>query len=97
MVVPFNSSAEQKWVDTAIESNWVSTVGSNIDSIEKEVAEKIGRKYAVALSSGTAALHLATKLAAERIYGKVQASFCYISGLKPVSSAGRGTPRKRHS
>ncbi len=30
-------------------------------------------------------------------YGKVQASFCYISGLKPVSSAGRGTPRKRHS
>lgn len=61
---------EQKWVDSAIESNWVSTVGANIDAIEKEVAKKIGRKYAVALSSGTAALHLATKLAAERIYGK---------------------------
>ena len=61
---------EQKWVDSAIETNWVSTVGSNIDAIEKEVAEKIGRKYAVALSSGTAALHLATKLAAERLYSK---------------------------
>ena len=54
---------EQKWVDSAIKSNWVSTVGANIDAIEKEVAKKIGRKYAVALSSGTAALHLATKLA----------------------------------
>lgn len=53
---------EQKWVDEAIRTNWVSTVGKNIDIIEKQVAEKVGCKYAVALSSGTAALHLAIKL-----------------------------------
>ena len=60
---------EQKWVDEAIRTNWVSTVGENINVVEKEIAEKIGRKNAVALSSGTAALHLAIKLAAEKIYG----------------------------
>ena len=63
---------EQKWVDEAIRTNWVSTVGENINVVEKEIAEKIGRKNAVALSSGTAALHLAIKLAAERRYGMPQ-------------------------
>ncbi len=46
---------EQKWVDEAIQTNWVSTVGANINEVERMVAEKTGRKYAVALSSGTAA------------------------------------------
>ena len=45
----------------AYESNWMSTVGENIDTIEHQISEKIGCKYAVALSSGTAALHLAIK------------------------------------
>ena len=53
---------EQKWVDEAIQTNWVSTVGANINEVEKMTAEKLGRKYAVALSAGTAALHLAIKL-----------------------------------
>lgn len=70
MVVPFNSSAEQHWVDEAIQTNWVSTVGANINEIEKIAAEKIGRKYAVALSTGTASIHLAIKLAGERLYGQ---------------------------
>lgn len=56
---------EQKWVDEAIRTNWVSTVGEIINVVEKQVAEIIGRKYAVALSSGTAALHLAIQLAGE--------------------------------
>ena len=60
---------EQRWVDDAIQTNWVSTVGRNIDEIEKAIAEYIGVKYAVGLSTGTAALHLATKLAGERLYG----------------------------
>ena len=60
---------EQKWVDEAIQTNWVSTVGQNINVIEEQVAEKIGRKYAVALSSGTAALHLAIRLCGEKLYG----------------------------
>ena len=60
---------EQRWVDEAIQTNWVSTVGANIDAIEQLAAESIGVNYAVALSSGTSALHLATKLAAEHLYG----------------------------
>ena len=60
---------EQKWVDEAIRTNWVSTVGENINEVERLVSEAVGRKYAVALASGTAALHLAVKLAGERLYG----------------------------
>ena len=56
---------EQRWVDEAIQTNWVSTVGENINAVEKMMAEYVGVKYAVALSCGTAALHLATKLAAK--------------------------------
>ena len=61
---------EQRWVDEAIRTNWVSTVGENINVVEKQVAEKVGRKYAVALSSGTAALHLAIRLCGEKLYGQ---------------------------
>lgn len=54
---------ELKFMTEAYETNWMSTVGENINVIEKEAAKKIGCNYAVALSSGTAALHLAIKLA----------------------------------
>ena len=63
---------EQKWVDDAILTNWVSTVGENINEIEKQIAEYVGCRYAVALSAGTAALHLATKLAGEKLYGQAR-------------------------
>lgn len=63
---------EQRWVDEAIQTNWVSTVGANINAIEKELAEYIGVKYAVGLSAGTAALHLAIKLAGEKLYGQAR-------------------------
>lgn len=54
---------EIKYVQEAYDTNWMSTVGANINTIEDIVAEKVGCKYAVALSCGTAALHLAMKLA----------------------------------
>ena len=60
---------EQRWVDEAIQTNWVSTVGENINVVEKQMAEYIGIPHAVALSCGTAALHLAIKLAGEKLYG----------------------------
>lgn len=60
---------EQKWVDHALRTNWVSTVGENIDVIERETAEKTGRKYSVGLSCGTAAIHLAIRILAEKLYG----------------------------
>ena len=52
---------EQNWVDEAIRTNWVSTFGANINAVEEQIAEYVGVKYAVGLSAGTAALHLATK------------------------------------
>ena len=60
---------EQKWVDEAIRTNWVSTVGENINEVEKQASAIIGRQYGVGLSSGTAALHLAIRLAGIKLYG----------------------------
>lgn len=54
---------ELKYITEAYETNWMSTVGENINEIEKQISQKVRCKYAVALSSGTATLHLAVKLA----------------------------------
>ena len=77
---------ERKWVDEAILTNWVSTVGANIDTIEKEIADYVGVKYAVGLSAGTAALHLATKLAGERLYGQARPNHGTLEGKKVFCS-----------
>ena len=58
------------YVMEAYKTNWMSTVGENIDRVEKEICKIVGCKYSVALSCGTSALHLAMKLAGEMIYGK---------------------------
>ena len=60
---PTMHGPELEYVKKAYETNWMSTVGENINEVEKAVAEKIGCKYAVGLSAGTAALHLCMKLA----------------------------------
>ena len=60
---PTMHGEELKYMTEAFDTNWMSTVGENIDEIERIAAEKIGCRYAVELSSGTAALHLAMKLA----------------------------------
>lgn len=60
---PTMHGPELEYMKEAYETNWMSTVGKNIDEIEKLAAEKVGVKYAVALSTGTASLHLAVKLA----------------------------------
>ncbi len=73
---------EQFFVDEAINTNWVSTVGENIDEIERMTAEKIGCRYAVALSSGTAALHLAIKLCGEKLYGQPRTGHGTLEGHK---------------
>ncbi len=64
---PTMHGEEQQFVNEAIETNWVSTVGENINELEKMVADYIGVKYAVGLSAGTSALHMCMKLAAESI------------------------------
>jgi Predicted pyridoxal phosphate-dependent enzyme apparently involved in regulation of cell wall biogenesis len=73
---------EQKWVDEAIRTNWVSTVGENINEVEKMTAEIINRKYAVALSAGTAALHLGIKLVGEKLYGQPKIGHGTLEGRK---------------
>ena len=60
---------ELKYMTEAFSTNWMSTVGENIDQVEKTAAEKSGVKYAVALCNCTSALHLCMILAGERLYG----------------------------
>lgn len=74
---------EMEYVTEAYKTNWMSTVGENINELERMAAAYIGVKHAVALSSGTAALHLAVKLAAERLYGS-------SSGISTPDGLGAG-------
>ncbi len=60
---PTMHGEELKYVTEAYETNWMSTVGANINEVERLTVGKIGCGHAVALSCGTAALHLAVKLA----------------------------------
>ena len=77
---------EQRWVNDAFVKNWITTAGENINEVEKIVAERIGVKYAVALSCGTAALHLATKLAGEKLYGQAKPNCGTLQGHKVFCS-----------
>lgn len=61
---------ELRYVKEAYETNWMSTVGKNINEAERLIAEKVGVLYAVALASGTSSLHLAMKLAGEAMFGQ---------------------------
>ena len=83
---PTMHGEEQKWVDEAIQTNWVSTVGANINEVEKMIAEYVGVKHAVALSCGTSALHLATKLAGEKLYGQAKPNQGTLQGHKVFCS-----------
>lgn len=67
---PTMHGPELEYMKEAFETNWMSTVGKNIDEVERLAAQYIGRKHAVGLSCGTAALHMAMKLAGERLYGQ---------------------------
>lgn len=64
---PTMHGEELAYIEQAIRTNWVSTVGENINELERMIAEYVGVQHAVALSSGTAALHMCMKLAGERI------------------------------
>ncbi len=70
---PTMHGEEIEYMKEAYESNWMSTVGANINEAERLICEKVGCKYAVALASGTSALHMAVKLAGVKPGDKV---FC---------------------
>lgn len=83
---PTMHGAEMDYMREAYETNWMSTVGANINEVEKLAAEQAGVQYAVALSSCTAALHLCVKLAGEKLYGKPAISHGAVEGKRVFCS-----------
>ncbi len=73
LATPTMHGDELKYMKEAFDTNWMSTVGENINEVERIAAEYVGCKNAVALSCGTSALHLAVKLAGVKRGDKV---FC---------------------
>ena len=79
---PTMHGPEIEYVKEAYETNWMSTVGKNINEVERLIAEEVGVRYAVALSAGTASLHLAMKLAGEAMYGQPEIGKGALSNKK---------------
>ena len=83
---PTMHGEELEYVKEAYETNWMSTVGANINEVEHIAAEKAGVKYAVALSCCTAALHLCVKFAGEKLYGKPAIGHGAVEGRRVFCS-----------
>ena len=80
---------EQKYIKEAFDTNWVAPLGANVDGFEREMAEYVGVKHAAALVSGTAALHLAVKLAGVKRGNVVFCSdLTFAATVNPVSYEG---------
>ena len=83
---PTMHGPELEYMKDAYETNWMSTVGKNINEVEKIAAEKAEVKHAIALCNCTSALHLAVKLAGEKLYGKPQVGHGAIEGKRVFCS-----------
>ena len=82
---PHLSGNEDKYINQALESNWIAPLGPNVDYFEKEIAEFSGVNQALALSSGTAALHLALiVLGVKRDDYVFCSSFSFIASATPI-------------
>jgi pyridoxal phosphate-dependent aminotransferase EpsN len=79
---PHMNGEEKIYIEDALNSNWVAPLGPHVDAFEKELANYVGVKYSAALSSGTAALHLALKT-----LGVNQGDYVFCSDLTFVASA----------
>ena len=76
---------ELKYMKKAYDTNWMSTLGENIDEVARMTCEVTGAKYAVPLSCGTAALHMAVKLAGVRLGDRVFCSdMTFSATLNPI-------------
>lgn len=83
---PTMHGEEMQYIQKAYQTNWMSTVGENINELERIASKKSGVKYAVALSCCTAALHLCVKLAGERLYGKPDIGHGAVEGKRVFCS-----------
>jgi len=89
---PTMHGEELQYMTEAYATNWMSTVGANIDAVERLTCEKLGCRHAVALSTGTAALHLAVRLAGVRPGDRVFCSdMTFSATVNPVKYE-RGEP-----
>ncbi len=83
---PMMHGEEQKYVNRAFDLNWITTAGENVNEVERITAGYVGTTNAVALSCGTAALHMAVKLAGEELYGKPKVGDGTLKGKKVFCS-----------
>lgn len=83
---PTMHGEELEYIEEAYRTNWMSTVGKNIDEVERIAAERSGMRYAVGLSTCTAALHLAVKHAGETLYGRPQTGHGALEGKRVFCS-----------
>ena len=83
---PTMHGEELEYMTQAYKTNWMSTVGENINKVEEMTCEKIGCKYAVGLSCGTASLHLSMKLAGIEAYGMPKVGHGALEGKKVFCS-----------
>lgn len=86
---PHMSGKERHFIDEAFESNWIAPLGPNIDAFEKELAAYTGTADAVAVSSGTAAIHLSLQLlglgAGDTVFCS---SFTFVASANPIRYCG---------
>ena len=86
---PHMGELEQKFVQEAFDTNWIAPVGPHVDAFEQEFCEVVGAKHAAAVTSGTAALHLALKLIG---VGSGDEVFCstltFIATASPITYLG---------
>lgn len=86
---PHIGDRELQFVREAFDTNWVAPVGPNINAFEREFSQVVSSKYAAALSSGTAALHLALKLVGVQPGDEVFCStFTFIASVSPITYLG---------
>ncbi len=86
LATPTMHGKELEYVNEAYNTNWMSTLGANINEVERLAAEKAGCKYGVALSCGTSALHLAVKLAGVQAGDKVFCSdMTFAATVNPIA------------
>lgn len=82
---PHLSGRELEYIQEAITSNWIAPLGPNVDAFEKEIAQYLGVKGAVAVSSGTAAIHLALALLeVERGDTVFCSSLTFVASANPI-------------
>ena len=86
---PHMSGLERKYVDEAFDTNWVAPLGPNVDGFEREFAARVGSPHAAALSSGTAALHLALILSDVGPGDEViVSSLTFVASVNPITYVG---------